>query len=138
MPDREKVIKGLECCTSPSPSYCRQCSYKGKPDDYPHCVHNRLQPDALALLKAQEPRVMTLEEVIEAAKQGEPMYICEAKFPGSARWIIPINADHWGFEERGSHCQLHYYDYLSKQIGGFCCWTSRPTDAQREAAPWTT
>lgn len=89
-----------------------------------------------ALENLPVPKVMTLEEVIEAAKQGEPMYICEAKFPGSARWIIPINADHWGFEERGSHCQLHYYDYLSKQIGGFCCWTSRPTDEQREATPW--
>lgn len=55
MPDLENAIKGLECCTSPSPSYCRQCPYKGKPDDYPHCVHDRLQPDALALLKAQEP-----------------------------------------------------------------------------------
>lgn len=91
---------------------------------------------AIEALKAQEPRVLTLEEVIEAVKQGEPMYICEVKFPGSARWIIPINADHWGFEERGSHCQFHYYDYLSKQIGGFCCWTSRPTDEQREATPW--
>lgn len=135
MPDFEKVINGLECCLANGHNNCSYKSTDEGIDKVTTCTTYLMQ-DALALLKAQEPRVMTLEEVIEAAKQGEPMYICEAKFPGSARWIIPINADLWGFEERGSHCQLHYYDYLSKQIGGFCCWTSRPTDAQREATPW--
>lgn len=51
--DIEKVIKGLEMCTKPAPSYCRQCPYRNIPDDYPHCVHDRLQQDALALLKEQ-------------------------------------------------------------------------------------
>ena len=55
MIDREKVIKGLECCINPVPHICRKCSYKGTPDDYPHCVHSRLQTDALELLKEQEP-----------------------------------------------------------------------------------
>ena len=53
--DREKVIQGLEMCTQPAPSSCRQCPYKETPDNYPHCVHHGLQMDALALLKEQEP-----------------------------------------------------------------------------------
>ena len=92
--------------------------------------------DIIALLKAQEPRVMTLEEVKEAAEQEKPMYVHEAKFPESTRWLIPKNAGHYGFEERGSGCQFKYYDYLSKQIGGFCCWTAEPTDEQKETVKW--
>lgn len=136
MSDRERVLDAFRnCITEPK---CKDCPWTECSTLDNGCVEI---PRDLALavmreLVAQEPRVMTLEEVIEAAKQGEPMYICEAKFPGSARWIIPINADHWGFEERGSHCQLHYYDYLSKQIGGFCCWTSRPTEEQRRETSW--
>ena len=140
MPNQERVLHGLNSCGfyDGIPNICEvtECPYR---DDKCGCVHELAHDAGLLiseLLKAQEPKVMTLEEVIEAAKQGEPMYICEAKFPGSARWIIPINADHWGFEERGSHCQFHYYDYLSKQIGGFCCWTAEPTDEQKETVKW--
>ena len=52
--DREKVIRGLECCTKQSPSYCRECPYKETPDNYPFCVHMRLQVDALAVMRELE------------------------------------------------------------------------------------
>ena len=51
MTDREKVIKGLECCIKRNPddkTMCGECPYEGA------CL-NRLKADALALLKAQEP-----------------------------------------------------------------------------------
>ena len=51
MADREKVIKGLECCIKRDPddkTRCGECPYEGA------CL-NRLKSDALALLKAQEP-----------------------------------------------------------------------------------
>lgn len=51
MTDREKVIKGLECCIKRDPddkTRCGECPYEGA------CL-NRLKSDALALLKAQEP-----------------------------------------------------------------------------------
>lgn len=57
MPDREKVIKGLEICYIP-PSKCDDCPYHGRED----CT-DALCLDALALLKEQEPQVMTAEEV---------------------------------------------------------------------------
>lgn len=53
MPEREKVIKGLECCNNDE---CDNCSY------YRSCDENdlgtcraTLHRDALVLLKAQEP-----------------------------------------------------------------------------------
>ena len=52
MPDREKVIKGLECCIRESDSLysnpCNGCPYEGK-----ECI-DRLKVDSLALLKEQE------------------------------------------------------------------------------------
>ena len=46
MPDREKVIKGLEMCKI---MYCDECPY----DDEDNC-HLYLNQDALELLKEQE------------------------------------------------------------------------------------
>ncbi len=52
MTDKEKVIRGLECCGySTFMDKCQECPYDGK-----DCF-KRLKADALALLKAQEPRV---------------------------------------------------------------------------------
>ena len=62
MPDREKVIKGLECCNTRSEEAgCEYCPYFSGLLSV-RCVFE-LQRDALELLKAQEPRVMSLDEV---------------------------------------------------------------------------
>ena len=55
MPDREKVIKGLECCTSGE--FClSDCPYfKEVAMTDGRCI-TALQADALALLKEQEAR----------------------------------------------------------------------------------
>lgn len=68
MTDREKVIKGLICHVHGDPhTRCHKCPYWGTgPHGLSQC--SQLFADALAilnaLLKAQEPRVMTLEEVL--------------------------------------------------------------------------
>ena len=52
MPDREKVIKGLECCDG----YCDDetgCPYSDELE--PFDCQEQLRADAIALLKAQEP-----------------------------------------------------------------------------------
>lgn len=54
MPDREKVLKGLERCYKRDKA-CIYCSYHGE------CCTSRLARDALALLKAQEP-VLLLDQ----------------------------------------------------------------------------
>lgn len=127
LPDLERTIRGLF-------EMAQRCTWKDIDED-----RHRFQGiinGALTLLRKQKPRVMALDEVKEAAEQEKPMYVHEAKFPESTRWLIPKNAGHYGFEERGSGCQFNYYDYLSKQIGGFCCWTAEPTDEQKEMVKW--
>ena len=73
MMDREKVIKGLECClpmtTRNGLADCKQCPYDRKitlEGGVTECCHD-LMAEALALLKAQEP-------VKPVRKQG--LYLC--------------------------------------------------------------
>lgn len=58
MIDREKVIKGLECCIMRDPddhTRCSECPYEST------MCGNRLKIEALALLKAQDNTVCTKE-----------------------------------------------------------------------------
>ena len=125
--DREEVIKGLEChmamlACDKCPYYCGDtCS--GIDD----AVY-----DALALLKAQEPRVMTLEEVaawhsIPESKR-DPIYI-------EYQPNLGLGVPHWTIEYFG----FNPNSYPNKNSGYYGkwlrCWTSRPTDEQREAIP---
>lgn len=71
MDKREKVINGLERCIEKLDTVvnkthgfnCTACPYFRKCDSSGYLIGLPLMRDALALLKAQEPRVMTLEEV---------------------------------------------------------------------------
>ena len=141
MNDREKVIKELECCvslTSNGPK-CANCDYA---DEF----HNGdcetyLLSDALALLKAQEPRVMTLYEVAKMA----------ADFQDSMLWFEPkeVDDDMWFMAYaqpvESGETDIHIYEFgnerpieAKKYLYGktWRCWTSCPTDEQREAEPW--
>lgn len=53
--NREKVIKGLECCTAEDGGEaCRMCPYR-PPEHFPFlCLQNMMMRDALELLKAGE------------------------------------------------------------------------------------
>ena len=67
MTDREKVIKGLECCSS-AEECGKQCPYW---DDKGAC-RTHLEADALALLKAQEP----MKPVVSEEKYGDALDHC--------------------------------------------------------------
>ena len=82
--------------------------------------------NSLALLSDLEPRVMTLEEVLEwaatPAEKRDPIFFEQKEGKGPNGWIC------------NSVCPKDYY---------FCCldkdarcWTARPTDEQREATKW--
>ena len=61
---RERVIKGLECCSSTEE--CRkQCPYWG---DEGVC-RTHLEADALALLKAQVEEIKALRQLVEWAEE---------------------------------------------------------------------
>ena len=138
--DREKVIKGLECCTAElgtnqhQDDFCAVCPYKDKDPESWYCFHKiDLMRDALALLKAQEPRVMTLEEVKMLDR--DYYYLEAMRSPGKElREIVGAY---------GLTCVTWPSITWARQTmgdGGYGktwrCWTSRPTDEQREKEPW--
>ena len=58
MIDREKVIRGLECCLASKYPPCGECGYDGDMNyNDPWSCRLSLMADALALLKEQEPVV---------------------------------------------------------------------------------
>lgn len=93
---------------------------------------------AIALLKAQEPRVMTLEEIVgwegafwlEFLEEENESYTRYgyAFFAGSTPDVIEVIA-------RDSFRPLYAFIRSEYRIR-WRCWTSRPTDEQREAIPW--
>ena len=124
MTDREKVIKGLECCGF---DHC-------EPIDCPYYVEknnceNMLMRDALALLKAQEPRVLTLEEAL-----GEDECWIEGRSGacGYGDALISDDGERVDFYRPHSINTLDFYAYNKV----WRCWSSRPTDEQREAVKW--
>ena len=131
MTDREKVIKGLECCTD----YCDEetgCPYYG--DDEAFECEERLRRDAIALLKAQEPRVMTLEEV-KAAK-GDDMCLEISTRTDEIPYITAATLDGVGIKGVTFYCSHFDFVAYNRRLYGWRCWTSRPTDEQMKEAKW--
>lgn len=122
MTEREIIIEGLE----------RRQRFK-TPDGSSCVIPANLLQDALALLKAQEPRVMTLEEV--NALDWDYCYLEQERLPGNeyrgmlGKYIMTCVT--WPSITAAKISQG--VDSYGKT---WRCWTSRPTDAQREATPW--
>ena len=72
MPELEKVIAGLESCR-PGRN-CGTCPYHEFFDK--GICNRRLEDDALALLEAQMPRVMTLDEIVENREEAHIYLEC--------------------------------------------------------------
>ena len=139
MAEPEKVIDGLRRCESYG--YCedKQCPYY----ECTGCLE-LLRSDALELLKAHEPRVMTLEEVKNNV-DNPCWFESHGTYMGyEGFWIIPYAFTAWEtmyyvfplmqINERGDS---HYSELgLPAYNKTWRCWTSRPTDEQREATPW--
>lgn len=129
MTEREKVIKGLEwCMCEKHDCYIEKgCPYENESDDV-GCKY-ALHRDALALLKAQEPRVMGVDEVREwIGKQRvdrEP--ICVEVKDNICAWIV--SDEYWDMQMDIN---------LSGDLYGktWRCWTSRPSAAEREVTAW--
>ena len=79
--------------------------------------------DAITLLKAQEPRVMTPQDF-----DGNPMKDQYGNLPCWLESREPLVASNW--------CRWNEDDFIRPMMRNFRPWTSRPTDEQREATPW--
>ena len=134
MIDREKVISALEICSNNS--FCNNCWYWNNPHEGD--CNDALMRDALELLKAHEPRVMTLEE-LEDWDGAVFFEIYETDMYYALIEDIELTA-----------CINGGYTFVNVEPGEYHrrvwdgehygkiwrCWTSRPTDEQREAVKW--
>ena len=91
---------------------------------------------AIALLKEQEPRVMTWEEAQANVNKG-PFIIMEVRdSTGTEIDYGVLVGDSYEMSE-GSLLTVCEFGLLKDDYGKrFRCWTSRPTDEQREAVKW--
>ena len=126
--DREKVIKALtQCLRGNDTSHCDGCPYNSK--DF-RCRLD-LRNDAIELLKAQEPRVMTLEEVVTTTENTIVWYEHIGKNMMRPRIVSYADKKTVCFTDGG------VWNYKKDGYGKrFRFWTSRPTAEQREAVKW--
>ena len=141
MPDLEKAIMGLSSHGNSDCEYDKEtmCPYWGEN----HCS-SHLCLDALALLKAQEPRVMIWQDVIGAVIQCKPLYIemkdIDYEEPGGNRWAMVTQ--YGDSLTNGMICAMSSYitretlfkDWYNKT---WRCWTSKPSLKQMEETPWS-
>ena len=133
MADLEKVIEGLRCHSEPKfgpdEYFCETCSY-----DEATCGLD-VPNDALSLLKAQQARLMTLDEVKKLPTETDVWIQHAGKFADDvirAATVSEVTNASISFWFGGS---LYYMNYGEKPYG-WICWTSRPTDEQRKAVKW--
>lgn len=124
MPDREKVIRGLEAHANPK--LCEtcageECPYYNMGGGYTGVTCSSiLAVDALALLKEQEARVMTWDELMGCA-DGDPAFFEERDQSGCWELVYPTYMcmhDKNGYGERWRY------------------WTYRPTPEQMRDTKW--
>lgn len=123
MADRAMVMKGLERFIDDFKPFC------GNRDDWQRVY------DALVLLREQEPRVLTLEEIRSGTV--EVVWLEDADKPNVIPGIWFRLSNEGGDEAVDIHvvdgfvgARLEVYGKLWR------CWTARPTEEQRKAVPW--
>lgn len=137
MADREKVIRGLELCAyDPDPGQelkeirsCLECPY------YRAGCSPQLIRDALALLKGQEARVLTLEEIRSGTVEVAWLECSDKEEVRAGLWFKRINE---GEDEGIIIHVLDGFEGLRTEVYGktWRCWTARPTEEQRKAVKW--
>ncbi len=101
------------------------------------CFTSEFVSEALALLKEQEPRVLTLDEIMEKTRDDvvylehmDGSLICQPAIPlGEPVWDKECLNFAAGWRTGGNYQKENYGETWR-------CWTSRPTDEQREATQW--
>lgn len=141
MIDKEKVLHGLDSCGFHDgiPNICEvtECPYR---DNKAYCVHELAHDAGMLiseLLKAQEPRVLTLAEVTKCSMcwLEDDVMLVPALFIGMERRANGTKSDVFLANVQDSDDCEFWYD-LDDYGVTWRCWTSRPTDEQREAEPW--
>jgi hypothetical protein len=117
---------------------CEECPYL--PQKGAGCTI-ALKNDAIALLKAQEPRVMTLEEIGSALKMPLWKETKRAHKDLYTGWVLAydiqkglgITGTRLGMSEPSGRVVWYSLDDYGKT---WRCWTSEPTAERRESVKW--
>ena len=122
MTDREKVIKGMECCMITPGSCGTNCPYAGTGDENDYC-DQKIIKDAFALLKAQEPRLVTYEDFHSGREDGGGAIPCWKEARSKTR--------------RSGWAVIVYGKMLAdRETGVARYWTARPTEEQMQEEAW--
>ena len=142
MPDREKVMNSLELCIQFNSSWnCRdRCPYYGETEC--NCyTQTQIMKDALELLKAPEPKLLTLDELRDVPS-GTVLW-CDMVSSGRMPPIYPVCYEGIKTEtypdNSGEFEVVEYTDGMDdvKDYGIFYrLWTARPTEEQRKGVKW--
>ena len=132
MDKREKVMKGLECCSIGL--YCpdEECPYeKDKEEKQENCIA-LLARDALEVLKAQEPRLLTEREIMDA--KNIDVYLEET----TDAKTHPLRLV--GTETESRNKAAFFWPSIVRPLDTYGvawrCWTAEPTVDQRVLVPW--
>ena len=138
MIDREKIKKGIDACLYNGNS-CASCPYDGEGEFSSDCM-SVLLGDMVEVLEAQEPHVLTLEEMFEL-RFDDVVYFEALRtnfvIGGIIIDVIPrmpngeiglVQFRHT--QEPLNNADLEFYGKTWR------CWSARPTDEQREVVKW--
>lgn len=129
MPDREKVINGLEWILNDikENGHYQVVNYEDE------------MREAIALLKEQEPRVLTLDEVMALpnGEEDEAVVVREFRLPIGKVWNGETVCIWMGARDVQNVADWVYGFFHKSEYGhNWRCWTAMPTKARREAAKW--
>lgn len=157
MTDREKVIRGLETCIKYIDRECPiSCPYHEICTKYEGSyVFQPVFRDALVLLKEQEPHVLSREEMIEAGKKHDAVYVEEGvgrcfwglavegiappedkpyNYPGGVLFnVIDADDDMW---DGDFYMMCDVYPEIKPHPMGWRAWNMKPTPEQMRAVKW--
>jgi hypothetical protein len=130
MIDRENVIEHLKKIAEYFRKRRSNLSFASKAENHFRELQNAAS-EAAELLKAQEPRVMTLKEIV-SADCAWIEYATSRNIVIALPWDIELTDDTYNFIGM-PNCFVEFRSLYGEE---WRCWTARPTDEQREAAPW--
>jgi len=100
--------------------------------DYKYKEYEQMYSDAIALLKALEPRVMTLDEVCDTEIVWIETLQYDELFPALTVAVYDDNTAGFYWVDEDGEQYLDTWDYNIK----WRCWNKKPTNEQREAVKW--
>lgn len=135
MTDRENVIKALEEAIQHYERYSGD-EY-GREYDFARVEVETLE-DAIVLLKEDERAIKHQSDHLDALlKAQEPRIVTEADFNNADPYgYLPVWVEDKDDNEIICDCITKHAITEPDEDYHYRYWTSRPTDAQREAVPW--